>query len=343
MILFCSDYQEGAHPAILEKLHAINLTQNPGYGTDDICHKAAELIKEKCHCPGADVHFLVGGTQTNTTVISAALRPYQGVLCAYTGHINTHEAGAIEAAGHKVLAVHSPDGKITAAQVEREVVLQADFEHTVKPGMVYISFSTEAGTLYTLAELTALRQACDKHRLYLFLDGARLGYGLCGEGNDVSLPDIARLCDVFYIGGTKGGALFGEAVVIVNPALKPDFRYFIKQRGGMLAKGWLLGVQFLTLFEADRYLAAAAHAQRLAMTIRDALRRLGIPFLIDSPTNQQFPILKDEVLQKLSDRYAFSIQEKTDDTHTAVRICTSWATREEDVQALIRDLGSAVS
>ncbi len=342
MILFCSDYQEGAHPSILEKLNSINFMQYPGYGTDDICNQAAAQIREKCHCPHADVHFLVGGTQTNTTVISAALRPHQGVLCAHTGHISVHETGAIEATGHKVLAVNSPDGKITAEQVEREVTLQADFEHTVKPGMVYISFSTEVGTLYSLAELKALRQVCDKHHLYLFLDGARLGYGLCGEGNDVSIPDIARLCDVFYIGGTKVGALFGEAVVILNPALKPDFRYFIKQRGGMLAKGWLLGVQFLTLFQEDRYLSIAAHAQRMAMTVRDALRRLNVPFLVESPTNQQFPILPDEVLVKLSDKYAFSFQEKTDENHTAVRICTSWATREEDVHALIHDLGDAV-
>ena len=342
MILFCSDYQEGAHPAILEKLNSINFLQYPGYGTDDLCVQAAELIKEKCRCPQADVHFLVGGTQTNTTVISAALRPHQGVLCAHTGHINVHETGAIEAAGHKVLAVHSPDGKITAEAVEREVALQADFEHTVKPGMVYISFSTEVGTLYTLAELEALHKVCVKHRLYLFLDGARMGYGLCGEGNNVTLPDISRLCDVFYIGGTKAGALFGEAVVILNPALKPDFRYFIKQRGGLLAKGWLLGVQFFTLFQEDRYLFIAANAQRLAMAIRDALRSLNVPFLVESPTNQQFPILPDEVLKRLSDKYAFSFQEKTDKSHTAVRICTSWATREEDVLTLIQDLGDSV-
>lgn len=341
MILFCSDYQEGAHPAILEKLSSTNFHQHPGYGTDDICRRAAELIKKKCACPGAGVHFLVGGTQANTTVISAALRPHQGVLCAHTGHINTHETGAIEAAGHKVLGVSSHDGKITAAQVEREVLTQADFEHVVKPGMVYLSFSTEMGTLYSLAELTALRRMCDKYHLILFLDGARLGYGLCGEGNDVSLAGIARLCDVFYIGGTKAGALFGEAVVIVNPALKPDFRYFIKQRGGLLAKGWLLGVQFEALMEEDRYLSIAAHAQRLAMRIRDALRTMGIPFLIDSPTNQQFPILPDSMLERLSDKYAFSFQGKTDDAHSAVRICTSWATREEDVLSLIRDLGGS--
>ncbi len=342
MILFCSDYQEGAHPAILERLAATNFKQHPGYGTDEVCGAAAELIREKCACPEADVHFLVGGTQTNTVVISAALRPHQGVLCANTGHISVHETGAIEAAGHKVLGVSSPNGKITAGQVEHEVLLQADFEHTVKPGMVYISFSTELGTLYSLAELTALRQVCDTYHLYLFLDGARLGYGLCGEGNDVALADIARLCDVFYIGGTKAGALFGEAVVIVNPALKPDFRYFIKQRGGLLAKGWLLGLQFEALLQEGRYLAIAGHAQRLAMQIRDALRAMGIPFLIESPTNQQFPILPDKVIEALSDRYAFSFQEKVDGTHTAVRICTSWATREEDVLALIRDLGDAV-
>jgi len=341
MILFCSDYQEGAHPAILQKLQEINLLQNPGYGSDDICHGAAELIKAKCGRPDAEVHFLVGGTQTNTTVISAALRPHQGVICAHTGHINVHETGAIEAAGHKVLGVVSADGKITAAQVEREVLLQADFEHTVKPGMVYISFPTELGTLYTLEELAALRNVCDKHHLYLFLDGARLGYGLCGEGNDVTLQDIARLCDVFYIGGTKIGALFGEAVVISNPALKPDFRYFIKQRGGLLAKGWLLGVQFQALFEDERYSSIAQHAQCLAMRIRDGLRRLNIPFLIDSPTNQQFPILPDSIIEKLSDRYTLCFQEKIDETHTAVRICTSWATREEDVLALLKDLGDA--
>ena len=198
------------------------------------------------------------------------------------------------------------------------------------------------GTLYTLAELEALHKVCVKHRLYLFLDGARMGYGLCGEGNNVTLPDISRLCDVFYIGGTKAGALFGEAVVILNPALKPDFRYFIKQRGGLLAKGWLLGVQFFTLFQEDRYLFIAANAQRLAMAIRDALRSLNVPFLVESPTNQQFPILPDEVLKRLSDKYAFSFQEKTDKSHTAVRICTSWATREEDVLTLIQDLGDSV-
>ena len=343
MILFCSDYQEGAHPSILQKLQDINLLQNPGYGTDDICHRAATLIKEKCVCPEADVHFLVGGTQTNTTVISAALRPHQGVLCAHTGHINVHETGAIEAVGHKVLGVTSPDGKITAAQVEREVLLQADFEHTVKPGMVYISFPTELGTLYTLEELTTLRKVCDKHRLYLFLDGARLGYGLCGEGNDVSLTDIARLCDVFYIGGTKVGALFGEAVIINHPALKTDFRYFIKQRGGLLAKGWLLGVQFQALFEDDKYFTIAQHAQSLAMLIRNSLRRMHIPFLIESPTNQQFPILPDSIIENLKERYTLCFQDKIDDTHTAVRICTSWATREEDVLELIKDLGELLS
>lgn len=342
MILLRSDYQEGAHPAILKRLAEINFQQNPGYGEDDWCHQAADLIRRACACPQADVHFIPGGTQANMTVIAAALRPHQGALCAHTGHINAHETGAVEATGHKVLAVPSPDGKITAAQVQREVLLQADFEHTVKPGLVYISFPTELGTLYSLRELEALHAVCRKCGLYLFLDGARLGYGLCGEGNDVTLPDIARLCDVFYIGGTKVGALFGEAVVIVNPALKPDFRYFIKQRGGMMAKGWLMGLQFSALFEDGLYFTIPAHAQRLAMRIKNALLAKHIPFLIDSPTNQQFPILPDDVLQKLSGRYAFSFQEKTDDTHSTVRICTSWATREEDVQALIRDLGDAV-
>jgi threonine aldolase len=341
MILFACDYQEGAHPAILQKLSEINFEQNPGYGEDHFCREAAAVIREKCACPQADVHFIPGGTQTNMTVIAAALRPHQGALCANTGHINVHETGAIEATGHKVLAVNSSDGKITAAKVEKAVIDQADFEHTVKPGMVYISFPTELGTLYSLAELTALKAVCEKYRLFLYLDGARMGYGLCGAGNDVTLPDIARLCDAFYIGGTKVGALFGEAVVITNPALKTDFRYFIKQRGGMMAKGWLMGLQFLTLFQDDLYFTISAHAQKMAMMIRDALQKKNIPLLMDSPTNQQFPILPDALIKKLSSKYAFSTWEKTDDTHTAVRICTSWATREEDVQALIKDLENA--
>ncbi len=339
MILFQSDYLEGAHPKVLEKLVQTNLAQTPGYGEDDYCQQAAALIREKCACPQADVHFLVGGTQTNLTVISAALRPHQGVLCAGTGHINVHETGAIEATGHKVLALNGPDGKITAAQVEKAVLEQADFEHTVKPGMVYISFPTEVGTLYSAEELRLLRAVCDRYSLYLFLDGARLGYGLHGKGTDVTLPMLSALCDVFYIGGTKVGALFGEAVVITNDALKPDFRYFMKQRGGLLAKGRLLGVQFSALMSDGLYDEISAHAQRLAMLIRDTLRSKGIPFLIESPTNQQFPIFENSMLATLTEKYTFSFWEKVNDSHTAVRICTSWATREEDVQALLDDVG----
>ena len=250
MIRFNCDYLEGAHPRIIEKLVETNLVQTPGYGEDEFCERARKVIREKCGVPDAYVQFLVGGTQTNLTVIASTLRPYQGVLSANTGHINAHETGAIEATGHKVLALPSEDGKITAAQVQEAYDAHwadGSHEHIVQPGMVYISHPTENGTLYTKEELKALYDTCQKLGLPLFLDGARLGYGLMSEGSDLTWKDVAAYTDVFYIGGTKVGALFGEAVVITNPALKKDFRYMIKQRGGMLAKGRLLGIQFLTL------------------------------------------------------------------------------------------------
>lgn len=341
MIYFNNDYCEGCHQRILDKLIETNLLQTPGYGTDDYCREAAEKIRSACGMKNLDVHFLVGGTQANLTVIDAVLRPHQGVLCAATGHIHVHETGAVEATGHKVLAAPSRDGKITAEQVRQAVISHRsdpDAEHTVQPKLVYISNPTELGTLYSLAELTALHNVCQEHGLYLFLDGARLGYGLAAAGNDVTLADIARLCDVFYIGGTKMGALFGEAVVFSNPSIREDFRYMIKQHGGMLAKGRLLGIQFAALFEDGLYFEIGAYADRLADQIRETLSRLECPMMVDGVTNQLFPILPDGVLKELKKNFAFVTMDKIDEAHHAVRFCTSWATRQENVDLLCSEL-----
>lgn len=345
MIYFNCDYNEGAHEKILEKLMETNREQTPGYGCDTYCDKARQLIKQACEAADADVHFLVGGTQTNATVIASALRPYQGVISADTGHINVHETGAIEACGHKVLALPAKDGKLTAKQVEEYYlahIMDEAHEHIVQPKMVYISQPTELGTLYYKDELEALSEVCRKHNLYLFVDGARLGYGLAALDNDVSLPDLAELADVFYIGGTKLGALFGEAVVITHAALKDDFRYMIKQKGGMLAKGRLLGVQFLTFFEDGLYMEVSEHADRLADKIRKTLKELKVSCLTENQTNQIFPILPDDILEKLSEKYCYSYQERVDETHSAVRFCTSWATEEAAVEELCRDLSVLV-
>ena len=341
MIRFESDYCEGAHPDILKILVETNLEQTQGYGLDPYCLRAAELIKEKCGRQDVDVHFLTGGTQTNLTVISAALRPHQGVLSADTGHINVHESGAIEATGHKVLALPCRDGKLTAKQIQDACDSHYNddtHEHQVQPKLVYISNPTETGTIYSLAELTDIRKICLRNDLFLYMDGARLGYALCADGNDLNLPDIAALCDVFYFGGTKTGALFGEALVICSERLKPDFRYIIKQKGGMLAKGRLLGLQFLALFENDLYMSIGRHANDMAALIRDACVRKGYDFLILSRTNQQFPILPDAVLDIIGREFTYSFWEKTDEHHSAVRFCTSWATREEDVVKLVREI-----
>lgn len=341
MILFNSDYTEGAHPRLMERLMETNLEQTVGYGEDAYCEEAREAIRRVCEAPNADVHFLVGGTQTNFTVISLALRSYQGVICADTGHINVHETGAVEATGHKVLALPGTDGKITAEQVKEAYVLHwsdESREHIVQPKMVYISHPTELGTLYTKTELQALHDVCKECGLYLFLDGARLGYGLMAPGTDVTLPDIAALCDVFYIGGTKVGALFGEAVVICNSELKNDFRYGIKQHGGMLAKGRLLGVQFLELFKDGLYFEIAKHAIDMAMLLKNELTKKGYHFYMDSVTNQQFIIIDDKKLEEIRKKYGVTYQMRCDDTHSVIRLCTSWATREEDVKALLEDM-----
>lgn len=341
MIRFDSDYTEGAHERILGRILETNEEQTPGYGEDQYCQRAASYIKNLCRRQDADIHFLVGGTQANTVVIASALRPHQCVISARTGHINVHETGAIEAAGHKVLAVESPDGKVSAARIKE--VCEAHWgdpahEHMPQPAMVYISQPTENGTVYTKEELTQLNAVCRECGLLLYLDGARLGYALAAKGADLTIEDLARLCDVFYIGGTKVGALFGEAVVIVNSGLKKDFRYHIKQRGGMLAKGRLLGIQFAALFEDGLYFRISEHAVKEAMKIKTALTEKGIPFLFESPTNQQFPILPNRFLEYLNEKFVFNVWEKIDDSHTAVRICTSWATKDQWAEALIKEI-----
>ena len=336
MIRFECDYTTGAHPKILEALVNTNAEGCPGYGMDLHCEHAREMLRELCQAPEAGVHFLVGGTQANTTVIAAALRPCQGVLAPNTGHINVHETGAIEATGHKVCAVPAPDGKLTPAMIESVPELHSD-EHQVKPAMVYVSNTTEIGTVYSKAELQALRQCCGKHGLLLFLDGARLGPALaCG---DLTLPDYAALTDAFYIGGTKNGALFGEALVFAKP--RPDFRWHMKRRGAMLAKGRLLGVQFQALLEDDTYLEAARHANALALRLRDGVAALGYPLPVESPSNQQFPVLPNEVVTKLQNMgYEFEVDHAVDAGHTMIRLVASWATPEQAVEDFLRDLAS---
>ena len=341
MVYFTSDYTEGCHERILQRMMQTNLEQTPGYGTDYHCMNAARYIKGECGREDIDVHFLVGGTQTNLTLIDAALRPHQGAVCAESGHIHVHETGAVEATGHKCMTLPSSDGKITAEQVANLVHLHRideSMEHTVQPGLVYISNPTEYGTIYSKAELERLSAVCRENDLFLFLDGARLGYGLRCRENDVTLADLANLCDAFYIGGTKVGALFGEALVLTHPALKRDFRYLIKQHGGMLAKGRLLGIQFETLFEDGLYWQISDHALRMADTLRTALMNAGLPMQVQSPTNQLFPIVPDTLLAKIREKYAVTYMNRVDEGSSCIRLCTSWATREEDVRAFCADL-----
>ena len=337
MIYFHNDYHEGCHPKVMEKLTQLQGQQMNGYGMDTCCEGAAAKIRTACGKDDLAVHFLVGGTQTNLTVIAAALRPHHGVIGAESAHIHVHETGAVEAAGHKVLALPTEDGKISARQVEALVSAHhesGDAEHMVKPKMVYISHPTEWGTIYSKTELEELSAVCRKWGLYLFVDGARLGYGLTARDSDVTLADLALLCDVFYIGGTKVGAMFGEAVVISNPAIGEDFRYLIKQRGAMLAKGWLLGAQFDALFTDDLYLSISAHANAMAQQIRSCLEELGYPMVTDTTTNQLFPILPDDLLSRLCGEVTFSEMHRVDESHRAVRFCTSWATTQQQVDIL---------
>ena len=337
MRYFNNDYNEVCHPAILKAIAENAGVQMPGYSADSYCAEAAELIRQKCDAPNAAVHFLVGGTQTNLTVIAASLRPHQGVIAAESGHINVHETGAIEATGHKVIILPSQDGKVDPKLAEKIINSQSlsmDAEHIVQPKMIYISNPTEYGTLYSLAELKELYDLCKAKGLYLFVDGARMGYGLTAVGNDITLADYAKYSDAFYIGGTKVGAMFGEAVVISNTAIAEDFRYLMKQRGGMLAKGWLLGLQFKTLFENDLYLAISAHADKMADKIRKTLTDLGYELYLPGTTNQVFVTLPDKLLSELGKKFTFATWEKVDENHTTVRFCTSWATTDENVNAL---------
>lgn len=334
---FACDYMEGCHPAILEKLIETNLIKTPGYELDDYTRSACEKIKSACRKPEAQVFLLTGGTQTNATVISAILKSYQGVVSASTGHIATHEAGAVEACGHKVLTLPSHNGKIDAAELSRFLVdydQDANHDHIVMPGMVYISHPTEYGTLYSHSELEEISRICRQHHIPLYLDGARLAYALACPQNDLSLQDLAALCDVFYIGGTKCGALFGEAVVITVPGLIPHFFTIIKQHGALLAKGRLLGIQFDTLFTNHLYEHIGKSAISAADQIRDMLKSNGFQLCYDSPTNQIFCIIDNSVMDRLLSQVECSFWEKYDDSHTVIRFVTSWATTQEDVQRL---------
>ncbi|NLC32648.1 MAG: low specificity L-threonine aldolase [Clostridiales bacterium] len=346
MIEFRNDYSEGAHESILQVLCDINRQQHRGYGEDTYCRQSEEILQKMCGQPQAKLHFIPGGTLANLTVIASILRPYQGVIAADTGHINAHETGAIEATGHKVLSLPNKSGKITASDIQmlsRQHWEDETHEHMVQPGMVYISNTTELGSIYSLDELKNISNVCRELQLPLFLDGARLGYALASRGCDLDLQDIAQYCDVFTMGMTKQGALFGEAVVILNPDLQTDFRYSIKQRGGMLAKGWLMGLQFEALMQDDLYFDLSKHAVSLAMQLREGLEKLGVSFFADSPSNQQFPILPNKVINKLRDSFGFQIIQKADENSSIIRFCTSWATREEDVRALLEAVARAIA
>ena len=340
MISFRNDYSEGAHPKVLAALEKNNLVTTCGYSMDDFCAEARGIVRARFSCPQADVHFMVGGTIANTTVIAAALRPWEGVIAADTGHINVHETGAIEASGHKVCAIETPDGKLTPALV-REVMRRhcdGQDEHMVLPRMVYISDATELGTIYTKSELSALHDVCREYGLYLFLDGARLPAALVAEGNDLAPADFAKYCDVLYIGGTKNGLLFGEALVITNDSLKPHFRNMIKQRGGMFAKGFLFGTQFKAYFEDDLWLTMAHHAVTQAQRIQKAAAEKGYSLYAVSPTNQVFLVLSHAQIERLKQNFAFELNGRVDEDHEAARFVCSWATKPEAVDALIAAL-----
>lgn len=337
MYSFKNDYSEGAHSKVLNALVKTNLEQSDGYSTDDYTKKAIEILKSKIEHNNIDIHLLVGGTQVNLTAIAAFLRPHQAAIGADTCHINCHETGAIESTGHKVITMKTEDGKLRPDLIQNVVDAHTD-EHMVQPKLVYISDSTELGTLYTKSELEEIRKCCIKNNLLLYLDGARLGAALVSEENDLTLADIANLVDAFYIGGTKNGALFGEALVICNDALKEDFRYLIKQKGGLLAKGRLLGIQFEELFKDNLYFDIARHANKMAILLKNALQDQGYEFLTNSSTNQQFPILPNYLIGKLSKKYSFNVERVIDDKNTAIRLVTSWATEESKVLEFIEYL-----
>lgn len=338
MLNFVNDYSEGAHPRILERLEETNMEQLPGYGGDHYCQSAKVKIREACGCPEADVWFLVGGTQTNQTVIDTITPAWAGVVAADSGHVNVHEAGAIESTGHKVLTVPGHDGKMHADELDRfcaDFYADGNRDHMVFPGCVYVSQSTEYGTLYTKAELEAIAEVAHNYDLPLFLDGARLGYALSAEGNDLSLEDIARIVDVFYIGGTKVGALFGEAVVFTKGNTPSHFLTQIKQHGALLAKGWLLGLQFDTLFTDHLYTSIAANANTMAAQIRTALKAKGYQLVFENTTNQTFVVMDQPTIERIGKAAHIDFATKYDDTHSVMRICTSWATTQEHTDQLI--------
>lgn len=337
MISFNCDYNEGAHPEILRRLMQTNLEQEPGYGADKYTLSAKEKIRQAIQCPDADVTFLVGGTQTNATVIDAVLPHYGAVVATETGHIAAHESGAVEHAGHKVITIPAHEGKMLAADLRKylsDFYADSTWPHMANPGMVYISFPTEYGTIYTEQELADIHNVCQEYEMPLFVDGARLGYGLASPAADIDLPTLARLCDVFYIGGTKVGALCGEAVVFPRGNAPRNFFTIVKQHGALLAKGRLLGIQFDTLFTDNLYMRISHNAIDLAMKLQAIFREKAIPFFIESPTNQQFPILTTEQMKRLEGKVSFEIWQRLDDGRAVTRFATSWATSEENIKAL---------
>lgn len=338
MYNFKNDYSEGAHPDILHKLIATNGEQQPAYGEDAYSLEAKELLRQKMKHPDARIYFVSGGTQTNLLVIASLLQLHEAVISARTGHIYVHETGAIEAIGHRVITIDTTDGKLRPEGILQVLAAHSLPPHMVKPRMVYISNATEIGTVYSKAELRDLSECCRANHLLLFMDGARLGHALMAMHNDLELADIARLTDVFYIGATKNGALLGEAIVFNKPELAPEFDYVLKQKGALLAKGRVLGIQFLELFKSDLYFELARHANIMAAKIAQAIAARGHPFLTPSATNQIFPVLPNTLIRQLQEKYLFYEWKAMDDHHTAVRIITSWATEENMVDAFIRDL-----
>jgi threonine aldolase len=341
MYSFKNDYSEGAHPRILTALIESNLEQEDGYGEDQYTIKAIKLIKQRLGSQNVDIHLFPGGTQTNLTAISAFLKPHEAAIAANTGHILVHETGAIEATGHKILSIEVKDGKLNPALIKPVLDAHTD-EHMVKPKLVYISNSTEIGSIYTKYELEQLSKFCRENKLYLYVDGARLGSALCSEENDMELPDLTRLVDAFYIGGTKNGALIGEALVICRDSLKEDFRFHVKQKGALLAKGRLLGIQFLELFKDDLFFELARHANYMAELLKDGISGAGYSFLTNSPSNQIFPILPNRMIEKLQENYAFYIWDKVDENRSAIRLVTSWATEKEKILEFIEDLKNSI-
>lgn len=333
---FKNDYSEGCHPNILEALLYSNTNQQAGYGEDEYSLKAKDLIKKTINNQEADVYFVSGGTQANLIVISSILRPYQCAVSASTGHILNNETGAIEATGHKILSIETNDGKLKPSDIQTVLDSHRNVPHQVMPRLVYISNSTELGTIYQRQELEELSDFCRKNNLYLFMDGARLGHAITSEISDLSLEDIAKLTDVFYLGGTKNGALIGEAIIINNTSLQQDFAFNIKQKGALLAKGRLLGVQFLELMKNDLYFDLAKHANQQAMKIKNALLEKGTVFLSDTYTNQIFPVLSHEIIEILSEKFEFYVWKNIDEKSSAIRLITSWNTSDEAIQDFIK-------